>query len=217
MGSRASEYSSHRLTPARIRQPHQPFVDPDDHPPKRIVKPAFTALLDPMGSQRLSEVIVHVRYVIKVLWRMGRCHCQRGAGLFSSQVCWRDLLIYVIDESPGHAERACVRTFYPGRSAGTHPTPGRSIIPTRYTLGPLDYLLIAYARSGPTTSGGPSWFSCKPSSSSSHSATIDLETPPRGDPGRARACTAETPNRPESHPRSGPMWRGGSPDQAVWA
>jgi len=42
-------------TPARIRQPHQPFVDPDDHPPKLIVKPAFTALLDPMGSQRLSE------------------------------------------------------------------------------------------------------------------------------------------------------------------
>ena len=112
MGSRASEYSSHRLTPARIRQPHQPFVDPDDHPPKRIVKPAFTALLDPMGSQRLSEVMVHVRYVIKVLWRMGRCHCQRGAGLFSSQVCWRDLLIYVIDESPGGTRSELVSALF---------------------------------------------------------------------------------------------------------
>ena len=93
--------------------------------------------------------MVHVRYVIKVLWRMGRCHCQRGAGLFSSQVmCWRDLLIYVIDESPGHAERACVRTFYhafyPGRSAGERPSDPEVAWAIRSLLGILSDPWITY-------------------------------------------------------------------------
>ena len=54
------------------------------------------------------------------------------------------VLIYFIDESPRHADEPVSRQF-------------------DFRRGPP----------GPTTSGGPSWFSCKPSSSLSHSATID--------------------------------------------